>query len=130
VHFLCNDCNAVLEDISNISNIPQLHILCQLLICLIVFQYLFHYFYVHLCEFHIVFSISSCVVIHSSQYHKYRVLVLVLIAVDYMNYNFTARSSYASAVLGIVILSVRRSLVCFMAKQKNIQLKFLHHMKG
>jgi len=41
---------------------------------------------------------------------------------------FTARSSYASAVLGIVILSVRPSVrpsyACFVTKLKNIQLKF------
>ena len=38
--------------------------------------------------------------------------------------NFTARNSYASAVLGIVILSVCPSHVCFVTKRKNIQLKF------
>jgi len=44
------------------------------------------------------------------------------------------RLIYASAVLGIVILSVRPSVcpshACFVTKRKNIQLKFLHHMKG
>jgi len=37
---------------------------------------------------------------------------------------FTARSCYASAVLGIVILSVCPSHACFVTKRKNIQLKF------
>ena len=48
----------------------------------------------------------------------------------------TARRSYASAVLGIVILSVRlfvcpslTRVLCYETK-KNIQLKFLHGMKG
>jgi len=47
---------------------------------------------------------------------------------------FTARSSYASAVFGIVILSVclpvRPSSVCFATKWKNILPIFWYHMKG
>ena len=54
----------------------------------------------------------------------------------------TARSSYASAVLGIVILSVRPSLcpsvrpsirpshACFVTKRKNILPIFWYYMKG
>jgi len=51
--------------------------------------------------------------------------------------SFTARSSYASAVLKIVILSVRPSVrpsvclshSCFVTKQKNILPIFWYHMK-
>jgi len=70
------------------------------------------------------------------------VFVIVLMcycSIDYVGllFIFTARSSYASAVLGIVILSVRLSVrltvcpahACFVTKRKNIQLKFWHHMK-
>ena len=47
---------------------------------------------------------------------------------------FAARSRYASAILRIMILSVRPSVrksshACFVKKGKNIQLTFLHHMK-
>ena len=42
-----------------------------------------------------------------------------------LGFIFTAQSSYASAVFGIIILSVRPSVcLCFVTKQKNIQLKF------
>jgi len=41
---------------------------------------------------------------------------------------FTALRSYASAVLGIVILSVRLSHVCFVTNPKNFA--YLNHMKG
>jgi len=47
---------------------------------------------------------------------------------------FTARRSYASAVLGVVILSVRPSVclshVCFVTNPKNLPAIFLYHMKG
>jgi len=49
---------------------------------------------------------------------------------------FTARRSYASAVLGVVILSVRLSVclslshVCFVTNPKNLSAIFLYHMKG
>jgi len=43
---------------------------------------------------------------------------------------FTTRSSYASAVLGIVILSVHPSHTCFVTKRKNIQFRSWHRMKG
>jgi len=47
---------------------------------------------------------------------------------------FTARRSYASAVLGVVILSARPS-VClshafFVTNPKNLPAIFLYHMKG
>ena len=46
---------------------------------------------------------------------------------------FTARRSYASAVLGVVILvcpSVRLSHACFVTNPKNLPEIFLYHMKG
>jgi len=51
---------------------------------------------------------------------------------------FTARPSYASAVLGVVILSiclsvrpsVRLSHACFVTNLKNLLAVFLYHMKG
>jgi len=47
---------------------------------------------------------------------------------------FTARRSYASAVLGVVILSVRPSgrpsHACFVTNPKNLPAIFLYHMKG
>jgi len=42
----------------------------------------------------------------------------------------TARRSYASAVLGVVILSVRPSHACFVTNPKNLPAIFLYHMKG
>ena len=50
------------------------------------------------------------------------------------NYFITARRSYASAVLGVVILSVRPSVrlshACFVTNPKKLPAIFLHHMKG
>jgi len=46
---------------------------------------------------------------------------------------FTARCSYASMVLGVIILSrlsVRPSHACFMTNPKNLQAIFLYQMKG
>ena len=50
---------------------------------------------------------------------------------------FTARRSYARAVLGVVIyvcpsvrLSVRLSHACFVTNPKNLPAIFLYHMKG
>jgi len=55
---------------------------------------------------------------------------------------FTARRSYASAVLGVVILSVRLSVrlsvcpsvrlsnACFVTNPKNLPAMFLYRMKG
>ena len=47
---------------------------------------------------------------------------------------FTARRSYASAVFGIVSLSVRPSVrlshACFVTNPKNLPAIFLYHMKG
>ena len=45
---------------------------------------------------------------------------------------FAARRSYASAVLGVVIvcLSVSLSHTCFVANPKNVPAIFLYHMKG
>ena len=51
---------------------------------------------------------------------------------------FTARRSYASAVLGVVILSVspsvclsvRLSHACFVTNPKNLPAIFLYHAKG
>jgi len=47
---------------------------------------------------------------------------------------FTARRSYARAVLGVIILSVRPSVrlshACFMTNPKNLPVIFLYHMKG
>ena len=43
---------------------------------------------------------------------------------------FTARRSYASAVLGVLILSVCLSHACFVTNQKNLPAIFLYHMKG
>jgi len=47
---------------------------------------------------------------------------------------FTARRSYASAVLRVVILSVcpsvRLSHACFVTNPKNLPAIFLYHMKG
>ena len=45
---------------------------------------------------------------------------------------FAARRSYASAVLGVVIvrLSVRLSHACFVTNRKNLPAIFLYHMKG
>jgi len=47
---------------------------------------------------------------------------------------FTARRSYASAVLGVVILSVCPSVrllhACFVTNLKNLSAIFLYHMKG
>jgi len=42
----------------------------------------------------------------------------------------TARCSNASAVLGVVILSVRLSHECFLTNQKNLLAIFLYCMKG
>jgi len=44
--------------------------------------------------------------------------------------NFTARRSYASAVLGVVILYVCLSHACFVTNPKNLPAIFLYHMKG
>jgi len=44
---------------------------------------------------------------------------------------FTARRNYASAVLGVVILSVCPSATrCFVTNPKNPRSIFLYHMKG
>ena len=47
---------------------------------------------------------------------------------------FAAPRSYASAVLGVVILSVRPSVrlshACFVSNPKNLPAIFLYHMKG
>ena len=47
---------------------------------------------------------------------------------------FAARRSYASAVLGVVILSVRPSVrlshACFLTNPKNLPAIFLYHTKG
>jgi len=47
---------------------------------------------------------------------------------------FTARRSYASAVLGVVILSVHPSVplshASFVTNPKNLRAIFLYHMKG
>ena len=47
---------------------------------------------------------------------------------------FAARRSYASTVLGVVILSVRLSdrpsHACFVTNPKNLPATFLYHMKG
>jgi len=40
----------------------------------------------------------------------------------------TARRSYASAVLGVVILSVCLSHVCFVTNPKNLPVIFLYHI--
>jgi len=40
---------------------------------------------------------------------------------------FAAQCSYASAVLGVIILSVKR---CFVTNPKNLPAIFLYHMKG
>jgi len=42
---------------------------------------------------------------------------------------FTAQRSYASAVLGVVILSVRLSHTCFVTNPKNLPAIFLYYMK-
>jgi len=46
----------------------------------------------------------------------------------------TTRHSYASEVLGVVILSVHPSVclshVCFVTNPKNLPAIFLYHMKG
>jgi len=55
-----------------------------------------------------------------------------------MSVIFIARRSYASAVLGVVILSVRLSVclsvcpshACFVTNPKNLPAIFLHRMKG
>jgi len=47
--------------------------------------------------------------------------------VNYSSNFFTARRSYASAVLGVVILSVRPSHTCFVTNPKNLLAIFLHH---
>ena len=43
---------------------------------------------------------------------------------------YTARRSYASAVLGVVILSICPSHACFVTNPKNLPAIFLYHMKG
>ena len=43
--------------------------------------------------------------------------------------NITARRSYDSAVLGVVILSVGLSHACFVTNPKNLPVIFLYHMK-
>jgi len=47
---------------------------------------------------------------------------------------FTVQRSYASAVLGVVILSVRPSVclshACFVTNPKYLPATFLYHMKG
>ena len=43
---------------------------------------------------------------------------------------FTVRCSHASAVLGVVILSVRLSHAYFVTNPKNLPAIFLYHMKG
>jgi len=43
---------------------------------------------------------------------------------------FAARRSYASVVLGVLILSVRLSHVCFLTNPKNLLAIFLYRMKG
>jgi len=43
---------------------------------------------------------------------------------------FTAQHNYASAVLGVVILSIRLSHACFVINPKNLPATFLYHMKG
>jgi len=53
-----------------------------------------------------------------------------------LRFIFTARRSYASAVLGVVILSVldcpcvRLSHACFVTNPNNLPAIFLYHMKG
>jgi len=48
--------------------------------------------------------------------------------------DFTTRRSYASVVLGVVILSVSLSVclshACFVTNPKNLPAIFLYHMKG
>jgi len=69
---------------------------------------------------------------------KHRILQQV--AVDNMQFGyvkgkrttdaiFTARRSYASAVLGVLILSVRLLHACFVTNPKNLPAIFLYHMK-
>jgi len=63
---------------------------------------------------------------------------LVLVLVSVLSALVTARRSYASAVLGVVILSVRMSVcpsvclshACFVTNPKNLPAIFLYHMKG
>jgi len=60
--------------------------------------------------------------------------------VEDAQFYFTARRSYASAVLGVVILSVRPSVrpsvrlclshACFVTNPKNLPAIFVYHMKG
>jgi len=47
-----------------------------------------------------------------------------------VSFVFAARRSYASAVLGVVILSVRLSHTCFVTNPKNRPAIFLYHTKG
>jgi len=42
---------------------------------------------------------------------------------------FTARRSYANAVLGVVILPVCVSHACFVTNPKNLPAIFLYHMQ-
>ena len=48
----------------------------------------------------------------------------------FLQFIFTARRSYASAVFGIVILFVRLSHACFVTKRWNILSIFWYHMKA
>ena len=47
-----------------------------------------------------------------------------------VSFVFAARRSYASSVLGVVILSVRLSHACFVTNPKNRPAIFLFHTKG
>jgi len=49
---------------------------------------------------------------------------------DISRSHFTVRRSYASAVLGVEILSVRPSHAWFVTNPKNLPAIFLYHMKG
>jgi len=50
--------------------------------------------------------------------------------IDRLTPIFTARRNYASAVLGVVILSVCLSHACFVINPKNLPSIFLYRMKG
>jgi len=51
-----------------------------------------------------------------------------LVLCKFLTVIFTARRSYASAVLGVVILSVCLSHTCFVTNPKNLPAIFLYHM--
>jgi len=99
------------------------------------------------CIFLVFVPLHSCGGLHS-QYGTKHVDALIslrlqiradigleIMWINSMLYVFiTARRSYASAVLGVVILSVRLSVslshACFVTNPKNLPAIFLHHMKG